>query len=51
MKKRNKVLGVIALMMGQIGTMAVPAAAAGTGTSSIATVAASGAIPTDGREP
>lgn len=48
MKKRNKVLGVIALMMGLIGTMAVPAAAAGTGTSSIATVAASGAIPTDG---
>ena len=46
MKKRNKVLGVIALMMGLIGTMAVPAAAAGT--SSIAPVAATGAIPTDG---
>ena len=46
MKKRNKVLGVIALMMGLIGTMAVPAAAAGT--SSIAPVTASGAIPTDG---
>jgi hypothetical protein len=46
MKKRNKVLGVIALMMGLIGAMVVPAAAAGTG--SIAPVAASGAIPTDG---
>lgn len=46
MKKRNKVLGVLALMMGLIGTMVVPAAAAGT--SSIAPVAASGAIPTDG---
>lgn len=46
MKKRNKVLGVIALMMGLIGTMVVPAAAAGT--SSIAPVTASGAIPTDG---
>lgn len=46
MKKRNKVLGVIALMMGLIGTMVVPAAAAGTG--SIAPVTASGAIPTDG---
>lgn len=46
MKKRNKVLGVIALMMGLIGTMVVPAAAASI--SSIAPVAASGAIPTDG---
>ena len=46
MKKQNKVLGIIALMMGLIGTMAVPAAAAST--SSIAPVAASGAIPTDG---
>lgn len=46
MKKRNKVLGIIALMMGLIGTMVVPAAAAGTG--SIAPVTASGAIPTDG---
>ncbi|MCI1991116.1 MAG: DUF4366 domain-containing protein [Oscillospiraceae bacterium] len=46
MKKRNKVLSIIALMMGLIGTMAVPAAAAGT--SSIAPVAATGAIPTDG---
>jgi hypothetical protein len=46
MKKRNKVLGIIALMVGLIGTMAVPAAAVST--SSIAPVAASGAIPTDG---
>ena len=46
MKKRNKVLGIIALMMGLIETMAVPAAAAST--SSIAPVTASGAIPTDG---
>lgn len=46
MKKRNKVLGVIVLMMGLIGTMVVPAAAAST--SSIAPVAASGAISTDG---
>lgn len=46
MKKRNKVLGIIALMVGLIGTMAIPAAAAST--SSIAPVAASGAIPTDG---